>query len=69
MNPQHWLCCPRGLLLGCVQPVVNRGRLSSYIGGWTFLWPVYAVSLLLGDFFGKIGGRFVCSTFADTFKI
>lgn len=63
-----------------VQPVVNRARLSAFIGAWTFLWPAYAVSLILGDFvvevfrvigdaFSKLGGRFVKLTFADTFKV
>lgn len=63
-----------------VQPVVNRARLSAFIGAWTFLWPAYAVSLILGDFvvevfrvigdaFSKLGGRFVRMTFADTFKV
>ncbi len=63
-----------------VQPVINRARLSAFIGAWTFMWPAYAVSLLLGDFlvevfrvigdfFSKIGGRFVRLTFADTFKV
>lgn len=63
-----------------VQPVVNRTRLASFIGAWTFLWPAYAVSLVLGDFlmeafriigdiFSKIGGRFVKLTFADVFKV
>lgn len=63
-----------------VQPVVNRGRLASFIGAWTFLWPAYAVSLILGDFvvevfrtigdvFSKIGGRFVRMTFSNTFKV
>lgn len=63
-----------------VQPAVNRARLASFIGAWTFLWPAYAVSLVLGDFlvevfrvvgdiFSKIGGRFVRFTFADVFKV
>lgn len=63
-----------------VEPVINRSRLASFIGCWTFLWPAYAVSLILGDFlvevfrvigdfFSKIGGRFVKLTFADTFKV
>lgn len=63
-----------------VQPVVNRGRLASFIGAWVFLWPAYAVSLILGDFlvevfrvigdvFSRIGGRFVRMTFSDTFKV
>lgn len=63
-----------------VQPVINRARLSAFIGAWTFLWPAYAVSLILGDFvvevfrvigdaFSKLGGRFVRLTFADVFKV
>lgn len=63
-----------------VEPIVNRARLSAFIGAWTFLWPAYAVSLVLGDFlvevfrvigdfFSKIGGRFVRFTFADVFKV
>jgi len=63
-----------------VEPTVNRSRLASFIGAWTFLWPAYAVSLLLGDFlvevfrvigdvFSKLGGRFVRFTFADVFKV
>lgn len=63
-----------------VQPVINRVRLSAFIGAWTFLWPAYAVSLILGDFlvevfriiggfFSRLGGRFVRLTFADVFEV
>lgn len=63
-----------------VQPVINRARLSSFIGAWTFLWPAYAVSLILGDFvieafrfigetFSKLGGRFVRAAFSGVFKV
>lgn len=64
---------------GCVEPSIKRSRLASFIGCWTFLWPFYAVSLVLGDFlveifriigdfFSKLGGRFVRLTFSDVFK-
>jgi len=63
-----------------VQPVINRKRLAGFIGAWTFLWPAYAVSLLIGDFlveifrmlgdlFAKMGGRFVRFSFAGVFKV
>ena len=63
-----------------VATTIDRGRLASFIGAWTFLWPAYAVSLLLGDFlvevfrvigdfFSKIGGRFVRMSFEGVFKI
>lgn len=63
-----------------VQPIVNRGRLSAFIGAWTFMWPAYAVSLVLGDFmvevfraignfFSTLGGRFVKLTFDGVFKV
>lgn len=63
-----------------VGPTINRGRLASFIGAWTFLWPAYAISLILGDFvvevfrvigdvFSKLGGRFVRVTFDGVFKV
>lgn len=63
-----------------VEPAINRTRLANFIGAWTFMWPAYAFSLILGDFlvelfriigdmFAKFGGRFVKMMFADTFKV
>lgn len=62
-----------------VEPVINRVRLASFIGAWTFFWPAYAVSLIVGDFlvevfrmlgdvFSKLGGRFVRFSFAGVFS-
>lgn len=63
-----------------IETEINRSRLAQFVAAWTFLWPAYAVSLLIGDFlteifrivgdvFSKIGGRFVRFTFADVFKV
>lgn len=62
-----------------VEPKINKVELAESIGAWTFFWPVYAVSLILGDlltevfrviaeFFVKLSGRFVRMSFADVFK-
>jgi hypothetical protein len=62
-----------------VVPRVNRGRLASYIGAWTFFWPFYAISLIIGDLFAEIfrivadflarvSGRFVRVMFKDVFN-
>lgn len=60
-------------------PHIDQARLAAHVGAWTFLWPAYAASLLLGDLvyevfravgqlLTKIGGRFLRATFSDTFK-
>lgn len=62
-----------------VEPRVNRLELAEHIGAWTFLWPAYAFSLILGDlltelfrtiadFLTTISGRFVRMSFANVFK-
>lgn len=62
-----------------VEPKINKGALSENIGAWTFFWPFYAISLILGDlltevfrviaeFFVTLSGRFVRLSFADVFK-
>lgn len=62
-----------------VEPKVNKVELSEHITAWTFLWPAYAVSLILGDLLvevfnfiadvlAKISGQFVKISFANVFK-
>ncbi len=62
-----------------VEPRVNRLELAEHIGAWTFLWPAYAFSLIIGDlltevfrsiadFLATISGRFVRMSFANVFK-
>lgn len=62
-----------------VEPKVNRLELAEHIGAWTFLWPMYAVNLIIGDlltevfrsiadFLTHISGRFVKLSFANVFK-
>lgn len=62
-----------------VEPRINRGELADCISAWTFFWPFYAVSLILGDlltevfrvvadFFVGLSGRFVRLSFKDVFK-
>ena len=62
-----------------VEPKVNKVELSEHITAWTFLWPAYAVSLILGDLvveifnaladlLVKISGQFVKISFANVFK-
>jgi hypothetical protein len=62
-----------------VEPKINRLELAEHIGAWTFLWPAYAVSLIIGDlltevfrsiadFLAHISGRFVKMSFANVFK-
>jgi hypothetical protein len=63
-----------------VMPKINKAELVDHISAWTFLWPAYAVSLIIGDmlaeifraigdFFVSISGRLVRTVFADTFKV
>lgn len=63
-----------------VQPTIERRRLADFISAWTFMWPAYAVSLILGDLlvegfrlvgdvFSQLGGRFVRIAFNGTFKV
>lgn len=72
-----------GLRLGedklTVEPAVNSSRLADHVGAWTFLWPAYMFSLILGDLMAevfkalasmmaKISARFVRMSFSDVFK-
>lgn len=61
------------------EPKINKIELAESIGAWTFLWPVYAISLVLGDLLTEIfnwladllvnmSGRFVRMSFSDVFK-
>lgn len=61
------------------EPVIDKVELAEHIGAWTFLWPAYAVSLVLGDLLTevfnwltdtlvKLSGRFVRMSFSDVFK-
>lgn len=60
-------------------PKVNKDELAACLGAWTFFWPAYALSLVLGDLFieifktianglVKISGRFVRMAFKDVFQ-
>lgn len=60
-------------------PHVNRVELAEHIGAWTFFWPFYLVSLIIGDlltevfrtiadFLAHVSGRFVKMSFANVFK-
>lgn len=62
-----------------VEPRVNRIELAEHVGAWTFMWPAYLVSLIIGDlltevfnaiadFLATISGRFVRFSFANVFK-
>lgn len=62
-----------------VEPRINKVELADHITAWTFLWPAYAVSLILGDLMVeifnmiadllvKISGQFVKLSFANVFK-
>lgn len=61
------------------EPKIDKVELASAVGAWTFLWPVYAVSLIIGDLLTEIfnwiadalvamSGRFVRMSFSDVFK-
>ena len=60
-------------------PHVNRVELAEHIGAWTFFWPFYLISLIIGDlltevfrtiadFLAHISGRLVRLSFANVFK-
>lgn len=62
------------------EPQIDKLELAEHAGAWTFLWPAYAMSLILGDlivevfnFFAdllvSISGRFVKFAFRDAFKV
>lgn len=62
------------------QPKIDKTKLAEFIGAWTFFWPIYMISLIIGDlfteifdqlseFFVSLGGRFVKMTFKDVFKV
>ena len=62
-----------------IEPKINRSMLASSIGCWTFFWPFYLVSLIVGDLFteifniaadflASISGRFVRMAFKNVFK-
>lgn len=64
---------------GGIEPKINRSELAQGIGCWTFFWPFYAISLVIGDLLDEvwrvmadvlvsISGRFVRLTFKDVFK-
>lgn len=61
------------------EPKIDKAQLAEHIGAWTFFWPAYAVSLVLGDLLTeiftwltdalvKLSGRFVRMSFSDVFK-
>lgn len=65
--------------VGHPEPKINKARLSECIGAWTFFWPFYLVSLIIGDLLTEvwsiissvmvqISGRFVKMAFKDVFK-
>ena len=62
-----------------IEPKVNRQQLAENVGVWTFFWPFYLISLIVGDLFteifnivadflASISGRFVRMSFQDVFK-
>ena len=62
-----------------VEPHINKVELAEHISAWTFLWPAYMISLILGDLLVeifnmisnvlvKISGQFVKLSFANVFK-
>lgn len=64
---------------GRPEPKINKAKLSESVGAWTFFWPFYLVSLIIGDllsevwnmissFIVQISGRFVKMAFKDVFK-
>jgi hypothetical protein len=64
---------------GVIVPKVNRNLLAENIGCWTFFWPFYAISLIVGDllteifkliadFIASISGRAVNAAFRNVFK-
>ncbi len=61
------------------EPKIDKEELTAHVGAWTFWWPAYAVSLILGDlltevfrvisdFLITISGRFVNMAFKGVFK-
>lgn len=63
-----------------VEPKVDKVELAEHVGAWTFLWPAYAISLIIGDlltevftaiadFLASISGRVVKAAFSDVFKV
>lgn len=65
--------------VGTFEPTIHRGELAEAVGCWTFFWPFYAVSLILGDllleFFRAVAeilvnlsGGLVRLAFKDVFK-
>lgn len=61
------------------EPKINKATLAESIGTWTFMWPAYLFSLILGDlltevfsiladFLVSISGRFVKMSFSSVFK-
>ena len=67
------------LVEGTPEPRINKIQLSEHIGAWTFFWPFYMISLVIGDllteifnqlseFFVSLSGRFVRMSFKDVFK-
>ena len=86
----HFINCNQ-LACGCVglaygegtgipEPTIKKNALADSIGVWTFFWPAYATSLVIGDLLievfnllaetlVKISRRFVRFSFADVFKL
>lgn len=63
-----------------VEPKVNRLALASFAGAWTFLWPAYAINLIIGDLLteifitfanvlASISARLVKTAFKDVFTL
>jgi hypothetical protein len=62
------------------EPKIDKLELAEHAGAWTFLWPAYLMSLILGDLIVEvfntvadilvsISGRFVKFAFRDVFKV
>lgn len=63
-----------------IGPKVDKGELAEHVGAWTFLWPAYAISLIVGDLFAEffslvgsmlaaVSGRVVKFTFRNSFDV
>jgi hypothetical protein len=63
-----------------VEPKIDKKELAEHVGAWTFLWPAYLISLIIGDLFVElcitfanflvsISGRVVKAAFRDVFTM
>jgi len=63
-----------------VEPVVNKVELADHMTAWTFFWPFYLLSFVLGDFvlqifniaaemLAHISGKAIKAYFASIFKL